>query len=436
MLVDKNKKLILLALNEINFSIVEKYLAAGIKLSNFSKILHLKSINTLAEKKYEELEPWIQWHSIHTGLSFSDHQIFRLGDGVNCDKKNIYNILEDYGLSVGAVSPMNLKNNLNNPKYFIPDPWTRTLPDFNWWSKKFSEALVQIVNDNAKSKINLTNVFVIIASIFRFSKPINYFLYLKLLVLSLLGKKWKKAMILDLLLNDIHISLYKKHNPNFSSIFLNGGAHIQHHFFFNSKFYSLEKNPSWYVNSKDDPVLDMLIIYDKILGIILNEKTPFIIATGLSQDFNGQREFYYRLKNHSAFLKKINLEFLKIDTRMSRDFEIHFANNYHRDEAKKTLQNIYVDQNKLKLFGEIESRNKSLFVTLTYPEEINSQTKVLVNNETIDLYKHVVFVAIKNGKHQSKGFAYFSNEISDYMPADNVHVKNIFHSIKKYFEAV
>ena len=126
MLVDKNKKLILLALNEINFSIVEKYLAAGIKLSNFSKILHLKSINTLAEKKYEELEPWIQWHSIHTGLSFSDHQIFRLGDGVNCDKKSIYNILEDYGLSVGAVSPMNLKNNLNNPKYFIPDPWTRS----------------------------------------------------------------------------------------------------------------------------------------------------------------------------------------------------------------------------------------------------------------------------------------------------------------------
>ena len=32
---------------------------------------------------------------------------------------------------------MNVKNKLKNPAFFIPDPWTNTKPDNNFWSKKF-----------------------------------------------------------------------------------------------------------------------------------------------------------------------------------------------------------------------------------------------------------------------------------------------------------
>ena len=42
-----------------------------------------------------------------------------------------------------------------------------------------------------------------------------------------------KAVILDSLLADVHLTLWKKHKPDFSNLFLNSGAHIQHHYLFN-----------------------------------------------------------------------------------------------------------------------------------------------------------------------------------------------------------
>ena len=54
---------------------------------------------------------------------------YRLGDCVNHNNKTIFNELEANGKSVGAISAINLKNDLKNPQFFIPDPWTNTPPD-------------------------------------------------------------------------------------------------------------------------------------------------------------------------------------------------------------------------------------------------------------------------------------------------------------------
>ena len=134
----KNKNLLFIELNEINFDIVKSYINKGHNLINLKKIILMQGIITTSESKYEEIEPWIQWHSIHTGLTYSEHKIFRLGDGIHCKNNGIYKELEELDLSVGAISPMNLKNNLKNPKFFIPDPWTQTMSDNNWWSKKLA----------------------------------------------------------------------------------------------------------------------------------------------------------------------------------------------------------------------------------------------------------------------------------------------------------
>ena len=64
--------MILVELNEINFDVVKKYISAG---SSFraSSLLDTGFITTTSEQKYEELEPWIQWPSVHTGRAYSDH---------------------------------------------------------------------------------------------------------------------------------------------------------------------------------------------------------------------------------------------------------------------------------------------------------------------------------------------------------------------------
>ena len=123
------KNLILVELNEINFSLVQKYVEAGHDLPGFRHLLDLPSRRTSSESSYSLLEPWIQWPSVHMGLKHSGHKIFRLGDVVASDALQIFEEVEQAGFKVGAVSPMNAVNRLSAPAYFIPDPWTDTPSD-------------------------------------------------------------------------------------------------------------------------------------------------------------------------------------------------------------------------------------------------------------------------------------------------------------------
>ena len=87
------KKLTLIELNEINLDIADSYIEK-LNLEGFKKLKLLNSLKTNSEKEYELLEPWIQWHSIHTGLSAQEHELFRLGDITKNKNNNIFEHLD------------------------------------------------------------------------------------------------------------------------------------------------------------------------------------------------------------------------------------------------------------------------------------------------------------------------------------------------------
>ena len=120
-------KTILLGLNELNFDYIKFYINQGL-LPNFKKILETQpTIETVSEKDYKLLEPWVQWVTIHSGKAYNEHKVFRLGDIVNHPGgSQLFEELENDGLLVGAVSPFNADNRLRNPAFFVPDPWTKT----------------------------------------------------------------------------------------------------------------------------------------------------------------------------------------------------------------------------------------------------------------------------------------------------------------------
>lgn len=116
------KKLALVQLNELNFDLIEKYLEAGFHLPFFSSLLSTGVLTTVAEDDYDNLEPWIQWTSVYTGLRFAEHNNFRLGDVCSAEHKQIFEVIESKGVRVGAICPMNADNRLVAPAFFIPDP--------------------------------------------------------------------------------------------------------------------------------------------------------------------------------------------------------------------------------------------------------------------------------------------------------------------------
>jgi isoquinoline 1-oxidoreductase alpha subunit len=64
---------------------MERFAREGL-LPNF-KILHDDSevYTTQAVEKHPYLEPWIQWITVHSGLNYDEHGVYRLGDGGDLD---------------------------------------------------------------------------------------------------------------------------------------------------------------------------------------------------------------------------------------------------------------------------------------------------------------------------------------------------------------
>ena len=429
-----HSKLILIELNEINFDTVISYIEKGTYLPGFKILIEKGITNTVSEFQYENLEPWIQWPSVHTGKTFDEHRVFRLGDFINSSEEQFFEQVERAGFTVGAVSPMNASNRLKNPTYFIPDPWTQTPCDNSFLSKSITDAIVQAVNDNSQSKLTLKTIFSLGLAFIALVKPTRYIPMLKY-ALNSIGKSWRKALFLDMFLYEIHKTLFKRKKPDFSTLFLNAGAHIQHHYFFNSPYVTSPdlKNPAWYIGKKNDPFLEMLKVYDEMLMDLLKlPNTEIIVATGLSQKPYEQLRFYYRLKDHASFLKKIGIEFANVVPRMTRDFLISFDTEELASKAEQKLSNILVN-NEVMLFEEVDNRGKDIFVVLTYPSEITNKTIITYSGKEAQLNDLVTFVAIKNGEHQSKGFAYFSEGISEFAPPQGSHVAKIHNTVLQFF---
>lgn len=432
-------KLILVELNEINFEIVEQYARVYPGRYNWlEQLLAGHGISTAAEEVYEQIEPWIQWVSVHSGMDYAEHQVFRLGDIVGSQVPQLFEKVEAMGVRVGCISPMNTENRLRRPAYFIPDPWTQTPSDGSWWSRELSRAVGQTVNDNSQSRVTVRSAFVLLLSVLRFARPRHYLRYIAL-ARRVRSAPWRKALLLDLLLHDLHFRVLQTKKPGFSTIFLNAGAHVQHHYMFSAepiKRQTSLRNPTWYLDESDDPIAEMLEVYDLIVGELLNhEGASIIFATGLTQQPYDRIKYYYRLREHAQFLSFIGIEFKSVHPRMTRDFLIEFETKVAALHAQSRLNSLRVSDNGLPLFGEIENRGTSLFVTLTYPEEIFTETSFELEGRRIPLLPQVAFVAIKNGMHQSKGFAFFTEKLMPYAPTDGSHVKHLHKTILRFVEA-
>ena len=407
----------LLCLNEVNFDLVREYISQQPdRFINFERLFDNGVLETTSENDYELLEPWIQWLSVQTAKNFEQHRIFRLGDIIEYPGQQIYESLEATGASVGAVSPMNAENRLSKPHYFIPDPWTKTHCDAPWLGKKLFKAIKQAVNDNSSSKITYSSRFFLLLGLFFFSRPKAYGRYFKILRQS---KKTPgcKALFLDALLHELHLNLYRRYRPDFSQLFLNAFAHIQHHYFFHSKTSlvneTLKIKASSYQDISQDPFPFAIEIYDAIIGDfieVFGEDT--VIATGLRQVPYNRLKFYYRLRSHERFLREqIKLHFVSVLPLMTRDFVINFENKRQASAAEAILRQVTVLGIKEPLFGEIDNRGNSLFITLNYANEITEQTMLTCPNlkQPIRIKPHIVFVALKNGMHDATGYLYLNS---------------------------
>lgn len=399
------QKLLQLELNEVNFEFVRAYGADLLPHLN-GLISRHGMTETVSEKDYAHLEPWIQWVSAHTGKTYAEHQVFRLGDILaRGELEQIWEQVEAAGYKVGAISPMNARNACVAPSFFVPDPWTASKVTGSPLIRRLYGAIAQMVNDNAQTRAEKSSLLWLGLGLLRFARPANYGRYASL-VLSARKQPWARAMVLDLLLSDLFIAETRRSKADFASLFLNAAAHIQHHYMYNSAVYDGPfRNPGWYVDAGADPLLQVYQLYDRIVGQLLAAFPDhrLLIATGLHQDPYPELQFYWRLRDHAAFLRELGVPFARVEPRMSRDFVVLCDDSAQAAEANRILTTTRASDT-LPLF-EVDNRGDSLFVMLSYPAEITPELTYTSGNRQFEgLAEKTAFVAIKNGGHNGTGY--------------------------------
>jgi hypothetical protein len=450
------KKIIFLQLNELNFEYVARY-AQSNDLPNFKNFFDKHGyVITNSENKHELAQPWVQWPTVHTGLDFAEHGIYRLGDIAKKDHPHIYEILEQRGLKVAAMSPFNAKNNTKNAAFFVPDPWTKTKFTGSKSLEAIYDAIAQVTDDYASDKITPKSIMLLVFGALDNIQWKNIPHYIKeTLVYLLQNKKWYRALVCDRLLSDTFLTQWHRHQPDFSTLLLNGSAHLQHHYLFSSKVYEgSQQNPEWVIAKGEDPLLDILKVYDQILGDLIKAvgSDRLIIATGLHQEAHERTTYYYRFNDQIKFLDQIGIQYTESYRLMTEDFVIVFQDKNEALMAERTLAQVQtVDTDDIfyietgdceirtlntsnKIF-HIENRGKDLYIQLKpvkceFPKNISirSGDKIIENFDQL-----ISFAQYKNTHHHGVGYFADSSLSKNTIPK-SIPLKNIFSIILNAFD--
>ena len=428
----QDRKLVVVELNEINFYLIKKYTSKGY-LPNFKKLMNDYSLRySKTNEVYSNQEPWINWVTFRTGKNFAKHKVFHLGDFNSDSPEQHYEILSKNGYKVAAICPMNSVSRAHT-EVFIPDPWSdNAYKGSSFFIKKIVDVIQQSVRQNVSNTNNIYSYFIMLAAVVYFGNLKSFFRQIKHGIGSF-KNKWIKAVMLDELLQDIFLYHFKKNKLNYLSVFLNAGAHIQHHYFFNSIVYDgLNTNPDWYINKQTDPVLYSYESYDKFIGALMQQnkvnKSKVVIATGLSQEPCEKTIFYWKLKVNK-FLKSININDFILHPKMSRDFELEFDSISQMNTALLKLRECEIENEKI---FNLHARSNRIFCEFVYGKNIDMQTSVVSDDGVIipNFIQYVEFVAIKNGKHKDEGFVVDNlSYVQKNIPLTQVH-----DEIIKYFE--
>ncbi|MGE0442810.1 MAG: hypothetical protein AB7L66_17240 [Gemmatimonadales bacterium] len=354
-----SSRVIMLEFNELSPSLMAKFIQAG-QLPHFGRLLkESMSFVTDAEEKQEALEPWIQWVTMHTGLSYDQHGVFLLGDGHKCPAKRTWDLVSDEGGRVFVCGSMNLRYDRPLNGMVIPDPWTQGVePQPADEFAPYLKFVTTNVREHTNSKVPL--------------KTSDYLQFLRYMAghglsastLAFIVRqqiserfvpehKWRRAVILDRFQFDLFRHYYRQLDPHFATFFINSTAHFQHLYWRNMDPTGFKVQPS--KADQDDHGGAVLYGYqqmDWIVGQVLamagNDRTiVFSSALGqqpcLKYEEQGGKVFY-RPKDLGGFLRHVGLTIPhQVEPVMSEEFNLHFQSEADARAAMEVLDRVTVN---------------------------------------------------------------------------------------------
>jgi len=317
------------------------------------KELHDTSVvmTTDANELPPQLEPWVQWVTVHSGLSAADHGIFNLGEGYKLREKQVARLLSEQGRRVGVFGSMNT-NYRNLDGFFIPDPWDINGVAEPRWLQPFHKVVAKQVQDSSTDNgISLRDLAAFGWFMSRHGVKMGTIaagLRQLLQERADSGVKWRRSMILERLQFDLFRHLWLKYRPDFSTFFCNSTAHFQHYYWRNMEPEIFVLAPE----ANDHPSLRHAIregyqALDSLVGKFMGEfpNARLVLLTALSQQpWRETTKCTFRPKDFAAFLQFVGIDPSAVTVKpvMAEEFHI-LCDGADRESLLQTIMEATID---------------------------------------------------------------------------------------------
>lgn len=353
----------ILELNEFN----DELLRLAVKmhsLPHLEKVLNFNRSLYKTSDRYNSgyLEPWVQWASIHAGVSAKQHQAKNRGE-MPKDFQLIWDKLADDDISSAVWGVINAPiSNHEKIACFTQDVWYhsdsaypkslnrylglgryvgRHLNQLSPWQANLRARLLKFYLK--RSKIDTQAAWdAFQAGLQSFGpKPFVYMAY------------HEQASVFQLL------NIMKDQQPKVTFLCLNLLSYLEHH----------------YWSQPDECTPEMLFglkHLDQLLGIIIdqNPDVTFVMHNGLSQlNLNSEKgQYYYQPKHLYQFLIDMRVRFLNIDESMKPFWKMAFTCVEHCEESYQTFNSARLNGRPL-FKVERSTSEKHLFIRVNLNDE-------------------------------------------------------------------
>jgi len=436
-------KVIMIEFNELCPPLLQKYMSEGL-LPNFKKLFEMGfALRTVADAESPDLEPWIQWVSVHTGVPYSEHKVKRLTDGPLSKHKDIWTYLAENNLKVGNFSSMNAKSFQFDGSFFFPDPWTQTEKPYPIELSPLNNFISQNVQNhthNSAEKVSSLDFLKFYATHGLRLKTITKVM-MQLVKERLQDRQsWRRAFVLDWICQDVFNYFISKNRPDFATFFSNSTAHMQHAYWRQHEPEAFELKPSLEdVNAFGSAIRDAYVNHDKMLAGFFELRKRFgyelAVVSALSQqpytklDKVGGQHFY-RFLDVSALVKSLGFSPLELLPTMAHQYRVRFKQPGEAAAFRSMLNSIKrPGSDDRSLFECILDDEFSLYFACGVTSYLDLNKSVQVDGSEIKL--STIFYKLddmKSGMHHPEGIAWFTWPVQ-YLTDDKAQLMDIFPTI-------
>jgi hypothetical protein len=404
-------KLILLEFNELCPPLLDRWMSEG-QLPNFRRFYEQSQVFVARADMPagEDLQPWIQWYSLHTGIGFRTHGVRNLTDGPLAGHLDIWSILADSGLPVMNWGSMNARSLRIPGSTYLPDPWCQTEEPYPAELAVYQRVVTTLVQENSVGggrKLAASDLAKFLA--FLATRGLSAATVARILgqIIDDVVKRenrWKRAVLLDRLQFDLFNHYWRRQQPAFATFFLNSTAHFQHAYWHHAFPEDFAGTPADSGGQDSTGLRDAILFGYRQMDDLLSgffelerEGALLVLTTALSQQPSGRTDrIYYRPRNVQGLLGLCGIRCEEVLPVMAEQCSARFVDSRSADEAKAVLERLRVGDQQLLDFGP--TKDHCIFFGANVRTRVPQEAVVTGFASGPDMPFHEIFHALSHTK--------------------------------------